>query len=442
MAEKIKLYQKENNKLVNSFLNHTFFKGWKEDLVNFEQLEIFLNTSCNLKCKYCYVANYGEELYPIEIQSPKILLRNLSLFLDWLIRKGYYPKIEIFGGEPFSQELGFKALELILNKFKSVKNRPKSIVIPTNYTFLLSPEKTKRVEELIQASRELEMPIILSASFDGKYCEKNRPFKTGKEKRNNEYYERVFAFNKKYCYGFHPMIYSVLIENWQKNFLWFQKNFKKFNIPFFNIYLLEVRNVEWSKKQIKEFMRFIEFLIEWTYYFPCQKNKGNFLDFVFNKKGYNILHSPLTTVGRGIGCSLQSTFHLRLGDLTFIPCHRTSYSPFELGRFIVKNGRIIGIESKNPELLIGSITFDIKTAPICESCPLKYLCSGGCLGAQYETTGDLFSPIPTVCQLEHAKILTMIKTYKRLGIYDRIFEKLNKDKKVSLNLLEEFINEE
>jgi hypothetical protein len=50
----------------------------------------------------------------------------------------------------------------------------------------------------------------------------------------------------------------------------------------------------------------------------------------------------------------------------------------------------------------------------------KYNCTLGCLGSQFEANGDEFSPIPTVCQLEHAKMLGLVKGAKEIGIWPRL----------------------
>jgi len=435
-------FKEENNVLLNSFWNRVLFKKNKNinDEIGFE---LYFGTHCDLKCKYCYSANYGKRLYPENIQKPKNILLNLGLFLDWLtdnIHRNY--RIDLFGGEPFSQNLGFDCLKLILDKLEQVKNKPKCIIIPTNYTFLLSDERTEMVENFIKGFKKIGVPIMLSASFDGKYCEKNRPFKLNKEMRDDKYYEKVFAFNKKYNFGFHPMIYSESIKDWKKNFLWFVENFKKYDIPLSKLYLLEVRNANWNKEQINKFADFITFLIKWTFNNFCKKDINKFLDFLFKEKGYNILHVPLANIAnisKGITCALQENFCIRLGDLVTAPCHRTFYDPFILAKFVVKKNKIIKIEAKNPELAIATRTFDVRSSLKCEFCPIKYLCSGGCLGSQFETTGDLFSPIPTVCQLEHAKIYAMMKAYKELGVYNKIYCKLNKNKRNSLDILDEIM---
>ncbi|MHA1286146.1 MAG: SPASM domain-containing protein [Candidatus Thorarchaeota archaeon] len=417
-------FQEENDQLFNSFLQHTFVKKME----NFDRIELYLGAQCNQKCRYCYLVKHGKELYPPEIEKKSKILRNLELLCDWMIENEHFWGIDYFAGENYS--IMFPVLELLIKKFAVVNRRLKSIVIPTNYSFLLSDKLTAHMNSLIKRSREIGMPIFLSASFDGKYCD------CARATRDDDFYNRCFSFNSKWGFGFHPMIAPENIEHWKENWLWFQENFLRHQIAFSNIYLLEVRNPNWDKKQTLQFGEFIEFLIEWTFNYACCKDENLFLNFLFKKRGYNILSNPLTTIGRGLGCSFQSTLYIRVGDLSIVPCHRTSYEPFILGKFRVERDKIVGIEARNPELFIGGISFDFKNQPQCEACLIKHLCSGGCLGSQFETTGDLFSPIPTVCRLEHQKVVSMIKAYKKIGMYELIKEKVCEEKKASFEAVE------
>lgn len=439
------IYQEESNKLIESFLERTFFKGWKNpdlpECLNFRNMEVFLNTKCNQACKYCYLNKYGDKLYPPEFQKDsRQLLRNLKMLLDWLIENRMAPyTFEYFSGEALVQEAAFEGLEIILERFKKADRKPSQIIIPTNFTFLLSEELTKRVEGLLLKSRRHGIPIFLSASFDGKYCEANRPLRSGKELRDDAFYDKCFAFAKKWGSGFHPMIYSELIEQWPKNWLWFQRNFKKHNLPWQNIYLLEVKNNEWTSKQIIKFGEFIEFLIDWSFNVIFRKDKTAFVHFLY-RRGFNVLGAPLMVIGRGLGCSIQAAMTVRIGDLAWVPCHRTSYPPFLLAHFKVENNQIVGLESYNPELLIGIYSHNRRNQPWCYRCLLKDLCTGGCLGSQLETHGDLFAPIPTVCELEHVKMAAMVRSYQRLGIFDMILNTINNEKRFALEKIAEFIN--
>ena len=40
----------------------------------------------------------------------------------------------------------------------------------------------------------------------------------------------------------------------------------------------------------------------------------------------------------------------------------------------------------------------------------------GCLGSQYEYSGEIYYPIPKVCELEKTKINTMLELYYNGGI--------------------------
>jgi radical SAM protein with 4Fe4S-binding SPASM domain len=256
---------------------------------------------------------------------------------------------------------------------------------------------------------------------DGKYMEENRPMRN-KIERDAEYYEKLFVFCKRNNIGFHPMVYSNNVDKWIDNYRWFeQKNIK--------MYLLEVRNKEWNKKQTKDFCKFIEFL-----YLKSLDKSGTLYEKLSEE---NILTNDLSKSGRGIGCSIQQQLHIRLGDLTVFPCHRLMYDGMELFKF----DAYFNAEPTNVELMMMIYSFNFINQPVCESCILKFACSGGCLGAQYENSKDMFMPIQEVCRLKHAKIATLIKTAKKTNTYSELLRIVSRDTNNSLRMLEQIINE-
>ncbi|MDD4931111.1 MAG: hypothetical protein PHG66_03070 [Candidatus Colwellbacteria bacterium] len=417
-------FKKENDAVAESFIKRYFIDPWKSDdrkvWEHSRNFEVFFGTKCPFGCKYCYLNRKGDDLYPTDIQRDDVLIANMAKVLEWMKRENMAPKgFLFFSGEPFVQEACMKAIDMTLDAFAESEKKPEQITVPTGFGFMFYPEMVERVEKLMEKSRRVGIPIHLSASIDGKHCEPNRPFKDQTIKRDDEFYDKAFSFMAKWKIGAHPMIYSDLIENWKDNWKWFQEKFLKHGIPFYKIYLLEVRNAEWSPDQIGRFSEFIDFLIEWTYEKVFNKNADHTLDFIFNH-GFNLLrNSFLEGDGRGMKCALQDYMFLRLGDLAWVPCHRTSYDQFIFGRFIEKNGKIDGFSSDNSDLIPAIYSMKGEDMPYCENCAIRDLCVQGCLGSQYEATGDLFSPIPTVCELEHVKVFTIIKTLKRLGLIDK-----------------------
>lgn len=434
-------FEEENDELGKSFLERMYFQEWKKDVEerspNRSTLELDSSFECNLNCKYCYVERYGDELYP-DVEERK-LYDNAESVIEWLIENDMNPDLELFAGEPLVKDVNFNILHMVLDKFREVEKSPRRIVIPTNFTWIRDGEYLARVEKLMEKSRAYDMPVYLSASIDGKYCSENRPPIHFDEKD----YDRIFGFAREWNCGFHPMIYSERIENWKDNFLWFQEKMQQHNISFDSIYLLEVRNREWSKDQINEFGEFLKWLVEWT---VEKVGKDGFMEFLFDR-GFNILSNPFTTVGRGIGCSIQSTLFMRLADVGIVPCHRLSYDQFKLAQLEEKDASPegddaasdLGVSINRPELLVGHTAFDNDYQPMCEQCMINKLCSGQCLGAMYEETGDMFSPIPNVCRLEFKKVASFIEKFKELGLLDELKFRVQDAKEVQIEKLEEML---
>ena len=51
----------------------------------------------------------------------------------------------------------------------------------------------------------------------------------------------------------------------------------------------------------------------------------------------------------------------------------------------------------------------------------------------------MFTPIPTVCRLQHVKIASIIDELKKIGVLGMIFENLSQRKRDSILLLEELL---
>ena len=421
--------QEEDSKILSNFLDRTFFKSWSTQrdskrpqyLGNFHSLELNTTAHCSQRCQYCYVQKYGKEYFPVGTSNPKQILSNTDLLIKWLHEHNYTPRIEIFSGEPLIQPLTF---EIIDKLFEAQKEKPigVSVGIPTNMDWLMIDKFRDRVIDVMQRGRTVNLPIHLSASVDGKFMEENRPHRSKQFQYSDEFYNRLFTFAARKGCGFHPMVHSNGIERWRDNFLWFQENFARYKISWANIYLLEVRNMEWTIDQTKELGRFLRFLIEWV-----AKNHPDFRTFPFN-----ILAHPFVQVGRGIGCSIQSSIQLRLGDLSWAPCHRQRYDKFTSGQFVVENGKITGVKAKNLEFWLAIMSSEAKNFPQCETCLISTLCPHGCLGSQYETTGDAFSPIPTMCRMEHFKTFSILKGYQDVGYLNQIMQRLPEPRRMAI----------
>lgn len=436
---------KENKRLLKSFLARTFFKKKSEqsqsDIDLFGNIELQLNSKCNLDCDYCYYKQgaYGKLLNPDNISTSINIKKNLLIFLEYLEDRKVFPNtITLFSGETLVQTIGYECIDIITAWAKQhyTQASPLRIMVPSNMSFLRSDKRTEQVSELVRVARsQRNANVCLSASVDGKYMDKkNRPLIGTVDPDtaySDGYYDKLFSFAKAHNCGFHPMIHVNNIQQWKNNFIWFQEQFKKHNIPWHNIYLLEVRNDGWTKQAIQDFIDFHIFVLNYT----LDKFNGDqsaFLNgFIFNGiNGYPNypkmnLFNNIGTIGRGLGCSLQTTLSLRLGDLSVNSCHRLSYEHFKGFHFEVIKKKITDIVPDNLNFYLSTMYTAHQTWPYCETCMIKHICNGGCMGAQYETIKDPFVPIPSVCALSFGKVKAQVLFLKSVGLFEDFVNLLN-----------------
>lgn len=436
-TDNLSLYDQQNQEVADFVLQQYFFNDWKKGSENKynKGLELIISPRCNLGCKYCYIHRCRKDIFDENIYDEEATITNLDKVLKWLVANEYCPPLDIFSGELLGQNIGFKVLEHIVNFYSNVEPdlRPKEVTIPTNFTFLCNQEITNKVEALMQRFRDLGINIGLSASFDGKYMEQNRPFLHDLDiplnagNRDDEYYNKCFEFVKKQQCGLHPMIYSKNLDKWPQNWDWFQEQMTKYDIPWEGIYLLHVRNEEWTKEEIHQFQDFIRYLYAFIWE-KVQHNPERLVHFVV-KHGFNLLSQPFSTVGRGLTCGIQSQFTIRLSDLSSYPCHRLGYKHFIHGYFVDDDEKILRYKNTNAELLLAINSMHRHNLAFCDTCPINKCCTGPCLGANYEATQSLFTPPPTVCIASHALVATSVEQLKKYGAWNYLLAEYADDER-------------
>lgn len=407
-------------------------------------VELIISPKCNLGCTYCYLHKNRKEIFGEECFNEEKTISNLKLILKWLAKHEYNPNLDIFSGELLAQEVGYRVLETIAEHEATIPQvlRPKTITIPTNFTFVNNEDLVKRVENIRAKLKDLGITLCLSASFDGKYMEQNRPFlheldlETGCKERADEYYDKAFAYAASTFSGFHPMLYSKGMDKWVENFNWFQKKFEEYNIPWDAIYLLQVRNEEWDQKSIKDLYNFVQYLHKFAFE-KLDKDPKRLVDWILEAKGFNILSWPFSKCGRGLTCGIQSMLTIRVSDMKMYPCHRLGYKDFIFGEMVEDEEEILKVKTNNVELMLATYITDKRSLPGCAQCPINHLCTGPCLGSQYESTKSLFTPIPSVCLVTYAICLACIKSLKDLGAWNYALRRANDDSVAQLKFLEE-----
>lgn len=433
--ENNRLYLTENNELFEFLLEQRFFSIWRNGQKNSvdntslwkaTNLELFLTSTCNQKCEYCYLVK-NKELYPQEYNKKEIVLKNLEIIYNWLIDNNFYiSTIEFYSGEIWHTQYGLDVLELTYEYTKKGLQYD-SIMIPSNCSFLRNEEQKGKIQRYINKFRQLGKEFTFSISVDGKIIEDfSRPLNNGEVKQDT-FYEDMFLFAKHNVFYFHPMVSAHNIAYWKDNFLWWIENLEKYSMPPKALMMLEVRNDEWTKETIDLYNDFMNFLIDWS----IEKfGKRDFVDVLVGRITPNTSNHPWFQgyipffFGQNEtfpGCTIGTHLTLRVGDLAVCPCHRTAYNKYLYGKFIVENDKIVGYEGNNTQMMIRTLYSNYKISSLgCDTCVIKDICLRGCIGAQLEANNDPLLPCLSVCRFFMSKAINLSKKYEKEGIYEEL----------------------
>lgn len=418
--------EQQNKILANDVLERNFYNDLR-DPASGKKLELFLTGACRANCEYCYLKKHQNVLYPTNLLNNEKIIQNLQLVLNWYIENKFRCSIDIFSAEWLTGPLADDVFNCIYNTFKDIlpEYRPHSIVLADNMQFLKSEKYTEKVESYFTLMEQLGVPLYISASIDGKYCD------FGRTENDDEFYQKLKDFMIKHKILTHPMVSSSNIKYWIDNYVWFRQTFPDELTK--DIMSLEVRDNTWDDEAINHLIRFCDFLVDYKFE-ELQYDKLKMLKYIL--RAYNddddndvkLLTSSYNIIGiqnAGIfnhddymSCSVHGTLPIRLGDLSVSPCHRLYYPEFEMGKFEVVDNKITEFIPTNVSLLILMCHLRRSCMPKCEKCKFQDICLGSCLGANYEVNKNMFVPIKEVCKMYSAKNIFLIKKYHSLGLFE------------------------
>lgn len=429
-------YQKEQDQLLQTILDYRFFNPWKNitayansnrSLRLDTKLELYITSSCNQKCEYCYLQKYPQ-LYPKDANKPEIILHNLEIFLKYLKINNYQiPEVSLFSGDIWTSEFGWQVLEIIYQYVKDGLHLG-CITLPSNCSFVSDPKAVQKMQQYIGKFNSLNCPLIISISVDGKIIDNaGRPRNDPNNTYTDEFYERIGAFANLNGFLFHPMVSAQNVKYWIENYEWWEQYLKYYDYDSSAIMMLEVRDGNWTDENIKDYCKFLTYLLDKWMQERCNNNPqifanqiahtGQAIESLNLSSGGGYLPWLVGQADTFVGCTVANHLTVRIGDLAICPCHRTAYNEYLYGYFTVKNDRIVGIHAVNPLIAIKIFMGNVLTsAPLCDQCIICDCCLKGCLGSQFEYGRDIFMPLTNICKFFHKKTATIFKYYREHGI--------------------------
>lgn len=421
--------------VLETILDRRFFTPWREgetddpaSLWPDANLELYVTAACNQKCEYCYLVRH-EELYPRDAMRPETIKGNMRIFLDWCLEQGFsFNQVDLFSGEIWHGSFGWEVLDILLDYIRRGL-RVRTVMIPTNASFVLSDraiaEMANRIEDYANAGCRLQMSGSIDGGMADGITRRGNSDELTEEKSGDGFYDRFFSFWRQFGFLFHPMVSAENVKDWKENFNWWDEKCRAYGYDAFrDVMMLEVRNDSWTEESIRDYTDFLGFLIDKFLEERCGGDVRKlaqhlFLTDIFAPGGGGYINFAMTPADAFQGCTVSDMFTVRLGDLAIPPCHRTAYDELLYGKFRVEDGKITGIEEHNPQIASRILLQDsILCSPGCDCCPYSAFCLRGCYGAQREAEKDPFMPIESVCRMFRAKIDFLVDKYEALGVWD------------------------
>lgn len=454
---------KDETKLINDYMDLIFDiplgkTGYKKSSI-FGSIELIIDPQCSQSCDYCYISNFGKELYPKEIRASKEdTLKNIDKLLHYYCeeKKFFFPDYEIFSGDiiffdnyffeildimyKYLSKIYNKLPELYLDREVKYENKIRKygilIIVPFNSCFIDNENYCEKIYDYKEKFFDIGVNLAFSWSHDGYYAVQSREKRT----LTDDFYKKAFSFIDKTESGIHPMLSAENIDTAIENYEWWKEASKKYLPDRFKRgdiipMTLEVRNNNWTDDKLEKFCEYLEYRYNDTFnaldkdtdkmakLFFCGDRNG-IEEKAFISDEYDVLKLTIMDLDqqKTSSCAIGNQIMWRTSDLALVPCHRTCYPQF-IGGFLRCEEDNYYIEPYNVSGYIAIKHSNWKMMPVCVTCWAKDYCIKGCLGSQFETSGEIFLPNRPTCKLEKIKISCLLKLLIETNVLQTAIQK-------------------
>lgn len=377
-VEKLTLQEKVTLKEINSLIPSNKIENEKNlstPLVSAISLE--LNHVCNLRCKYCYVFAGDNHILP-ENSPQQMTWETAKSVVDFFLAElpsGSSFFIRLFGGEPLLSFPLIKKIVSHVEEIASLKNIRTEYLLITNGTIL-----TDEIKSFLNNRN-----VNLAFSVDGNEERHNklRPTSTGAGS-----FQKIEENRKKIK---KQPIANVVVNKQNMNMF---ENYKalldsgyetiNFSFIFTDKYDLQLDADDFPRLK-EEFIKIKDYIWEDL---PNRLSSTPLITDIFYRLKNQMTRKNYCGAGKSyIGVGMDGSFY---------PCHRfVGENSFKLG------DPILGIDATVRELFLRPHT---ESRPICNACPVRKVCGGGCGHTNLMYNGSIEEPRELFCLLKKFEV--------------------------------------
>lgn len=367
-------------------------------------LMLFLTQDCQLRCTYCFEEHRKNEQMSLEIAKKAV-----DMVYHNTQKDGGSPSISLFGGEPM---LRWDDLIVPLTKYIRENYRNFGISMTTN-GLLLNQERLDFINDY---------NITFMLSIDGS--------------ENGHNATRQYADGRSTFAELEPIIKLILKSNPSTPF---RMTITPENVRFMQESVLdfhnwEVRNlrafpniyIDWSKEALRQLDQQLKLYNQYVYDCFTQGQRVLLFDiysYFFKKivaKQYELENDHYRS-----SYFCQTCNRCGIGLLGNFMCNHKG-DIFTCDRYVVaddSNPCFVGSLDNGIDEERVSVLFEMcdknklhSTSLDCSTCPLDYICTGGCIPVNYQLTGD-FTEVPlSYCrynQIVYNNVMELLNRFER-----------------------------